>query len=72
MAVLPIGVRTQEEEGEVIPGTVSSAPAEPGMRRKFILTSLLAIIPWTIAFILMEYEIIDLEELPFLPKFSND
>jgi predicted secreted protein len=41
-AVLPWGVRTQEEEGEVILGTSPSAPAHPHLLRKAIATSILA------------------------------
>ncbi|NBN77986.1 DUF1467 family protein [Microvirga tunisiensis] len=32
-AILPFGVRTQEEEGQVVPGTVESAPARFRMLR---------------------------------------
>jgi predicted secreted protein len=41
-AVLPWGVRTQEEEGEVTLGTVRSAPAKPMLVRKAIATSITA------------------------------
>ena len=41
-AVLPWGVRTQEEEGEVTLGTTASAPANPHLVKKAIATSLLA------------------------------
>jgi predicted secreted protein len=43
-AVLPWGVRTQEEEGEVILGTTPSAPAKPRLLRTAIVTSLVAAI----------------------------
>jgi predicted secreted protein len=41
-AVLPIGVRTQGEEGEVVPGTPASAPVSPRLLRVLALTTLLA------------------------------
>lgn len=41
-AVLPFGVRTQEEEGDVTMGTTRSAPVRPLLVRKAIATSLLA------------------------------
>ena len=40
--VLPIGLRTQGEDGEVVPGTPSSAPANPRLRRKFFWVTLIA------------------------------
>jgi len=42
--VLPWGIRTQEEEGDVEPGTVASAPASPAMWKKFAITTLVTII----------------------------
>ena len=42
--VLPIGLRTQAEENEVVPGTVESAPARFRALRVFLLTTVLAAI----------------------------
>ena len=41
-AVLPWGMRTQQEEGEVILGTEPSAPANPRLVHKAIVTSIVA------------------------------
>jgi predicted secreted protein len=41
-AVLPWGLRTQEEEGEVVMGTAASAPARPRLLLKAITTSIVA------------------------------
>jgi predicted secreted protein len=41
-AVLPIGVRTQGEDGVVVPGTPSSAPTQPRLLRIAGLTTLIA------------------------------
>jgi predicted secreted protein len=41
-AVLPLGVRTQGEEGNIVPGTPESAPAKPRLVRVAIITSLVA------------------------------
>ena len=38
---LPIGLRTQDEEGEVTLGTVSSAPRGPHMARALLRTTLI-------------------------------
>lgn len=43
---LPIGLRTQGEAGDVVPGTPSSAPAEPRMRRKFFWVTLITLALW--------------------------
>lgn len=41
-AVLPIGVRSQDEEGAVIPGTEPGAPAAPRLLVKALATTLLS------------------------------
>jgi predicted secreted protein len=41
-AVLPWGVRTQDDEGEVTLGTVGSAPARPRLVRVAVITTIVA------------------------------
>ena len=41
-AVLPFGVRSQSETGDVTEGTEPGAPALPGLGRKAAITSLIA------------------------------
>ena len=43
-AILPIGVRSQAESGEVVPGTDPGAPVAPRLLMKIALTTLLAIV----------------------------
>ncbi len=41
-AVLPLGVRTQGEEGVIVPGTPESAPAKPRLLRIAIINTIVA------------------------------
>ena len=41
-AILPIGVRTQGEDGAVVPGTPESAPTRPRLVRVALLTTLVS------------------------------
>lgn len=41
-AVLSVGLRTQDEEGEVISGTEPSAPAKPRIWRTLLLNTLIS------------------------------
>ena len=41
-AILPIGVRSQDEEGVVVPGTEPGAPASPRLAIKAALTTLVS------------------------------
>jgi predicted secreted protein len=43
-AVLPFGVRTQDEAGEVTLGTTASAPVKPRLVRTAIATSIVALV----------------------------
>jgi predicted secreted protein len=43
-AVLPFGVKTQAEAGDVVPGTPASAPSRQRMVRIFALNSVVALV----------------------------
>ncbi|MDO6589342.1 DUF1467 domain-containing protein [Loktanella sp. D2R18] len=46
--VLPLRMQTQGEAGEVTPGTPSSAPADPQIKRKAFITTLWAVPIWAV------------------------
>lgn len=46
LVALPIGLETQGEAGNVVPGTPSSAPAEPMIRKKMIWVTVATIVIW--------------------------
>jgi predicted secreted protein len=62
-AVLPIGVRTQGEEGAVVPGTPESAPAAPRLLRVVLLTTVISALVFAALWALIRYGIIDLKTL---------
>jgi predicted secreted protein len=68
--VLPIGLRTQAEENEIVPGSVESAPARFRGLRIFLMTSVLAAVihaAWYVLSVRMGY---GLDSIPqFAPKF---
>jgi len=41
-AVLPFGIRSQHEAGDVVAGTEPGAPVLPGLVKKAVITSLIA------------------------------
>ncbi|PTM43226.1 DUF1467 family protein [Bosea sp. 124] len=47
-AVLPFGVRSQSETGEITQGTEPGAPALPGLLRKALITSVIAAVVFAI------------------------
>lgn len=46
--VLPIGQRSQQDAGEIVPGTPAGAPADLVLKRKVIWTTLIAAALWGI------------------------
>jgi predicted secreted protein len=65
-AVLPFGLRTQHEEGEVVPGTPASAPARPRLLRIFLVNTLVAAVVFAIVWVAIVYKLvtIDIIEIP--------
>lgn len=48
LCVLPTRHVTQEEAGEVAPGTVRSAPVDPQIGRKARLTTVITLVVWAL------------------------
>lgn len=67
-AVLPIGLRTQEEEGNVVPGTPESAPARPRFLFIIGLTSLISAVVFALIYAVVVWRIVDWDRLfPSMP-----
>jgi predicted secreted protein len=62
-AVLPIGVRTQGEDGSVVPGTPESAPTVPRLLRVVLLTTLISTVVFGAAWAAVRYGWVDLAQL---------
>jgi predicted secreted protein len=58
-AVLPIGVRTQGEDGAVVPGTPESAPTAPRLIRVVLLTTLISGLLFAAGWAAVRYGIVD-------------
>jgi predicted secreted protein len=50
-AVLPFGMKTQDEDGEVVPGTPGSAPAHVRILRSFAITTVVAAVVFGIVYL---------------------
>jgi predicted secreted protein len=64
-AVLPFGVRTQHEEGSVVPGTPESAPAKPRLLRVFVINTIVATIVFAIVYTVLAYRLITPDMFPY-------
>jgi predicted secreted protein len=62
-AVLPWGVRRQDEAGEIAPGTDPGAPAIPDLRRKLVWTTLVSLVIFACCYVVYVDRLITLEGL---------
>jgi predicted secreted protein len=58
-AILPIGVRTQGEDGAVVPGTPESAPSAPRLLRIVLLTTLISGLLFAACWAALRYGLVD-------------
>jgi predicted secreted protein len=63
-AVLPLGVRTQGEEGVIVPGTPESAPAKPRLLRIAIINTIVASLVFALVWIALVKGFIPLGAAP--------
>jgi predicted secreted protein len=65
-AVLPWGVRSQQESGSVAPGTDPGAPVPSNLGRKLIWTTIVASIVFALWHVAYSYRLIALDDLAAL------
>jgi predicted secreted protein len=70
-AMLPIGVRTQAEEGEIAPGTTESAPHLPKLLPKMLATTVVASVVFAAVYVIIVHRVITLDQIPFLPRYDT-
>ena len=71
---LPFGVRTQEDEGETVPGTDPGAPALARMAAKLIWTTVLSAVFFAAAWLAYDAGYLDVDWLSHVmgyPDFHN-
>lgn len=64
--VLPLRMKTQGEVGEVVPGTHASAPADPQLKKKAIITTAVAVVLWCLITWVIFSRVISLRDLDLL------
>lgn len=69
--VLPLGLQTQSEAGEVVPGTPGSAPANLDLKRKIKQTSFWAVIIWVIVTGVVLSGLITVRDLDWFNRMST-
>jgi predicted secreted protein len=65
-AVLPWGVRSQEESGEITPGSDPGAPVIPRVRAKLVWTTIVATVVFAICTVVYSLRLVTLDQLAAL------
>jgi predicted secreted protein len=68
--VLPFGVRSQHESGEVVPGSEGGAPVRPQILRKLGINTIVATVFFALTYWLLTSGALSELDIPFLPDFS--
>ncbi len=61
--MLPQKIRSQEEDGNVVPGTPASAPVDPQLKRKAIITTIVTVILWSAVMAVIMLHVITLDDI---------
>jgi predicted secreted protein len=62
-AVLPFGVRSQRESGDVTPGSDPGAPVVPQLARKLVWTTIVSGLVFAVGYVVFAYRLIALDDL---------
>lgn len=68
--VLPMRLQSQGEAGRVVPGTPSSAPVDPGLRRKVRIVTVVAAVIWAIAATIILSGVISVRDLDVFHRMA--
>ena len=71
LIILPLGLQTQGEAGEIVPGTHGSAPANLDIKRKAKLTSIWAFCIWVVVAGVILSGVITVRDLDWFNRMST-
>ena len=70
-ATLPFSLKTQDDEGETVLGTVSSAPQGPHMLRAMFRTTIVSLLIFGAFYILTKVVGLGIDDIPrFMPEYN--
>ena len=69
---LPIGLRTQGDEDEIVPGTHAGSPANLNLKRKLVWVTVIGTAIWIVAAGIILSGVISVDDLDVLRKMRPD
>lgn len=69
--VLPLRLTTQREAGQVVPGTPGSAPENPQIRKRMLITTAVSFVLWVVIVGVIISEVVGVEDMDFLYRATR-
>ena len=69
--VLPLRLKTQGDTGNIVSGTPASAPDEIQIKRKFLLTTAIAVPIWVVIVAVILSGIVTVEDFDLFTRFGG-
>jgi predicted secreted protein len=66
--ILPLRIKSQDEDGEVVPGTPASAPTDPMLKKKAVWVTILATVLYVPIVVTIVNGWITIDDLDFYTK----
>lgn len=63
---LPIGLRTQGDEGDIVPGTQAGAPVNFNVKRTMLIVSAISLVVWGIIVAIILSGVISIRDLNWI------
>jgi len=70
--VLPLRLKTQGDTGNVVPGTPASAPDEIQIKRKFLITTAIAVPVWLVIITVILTGLVTIEDYDLFTRFGGE
>ncbi|MCR9069128.1 MAG: DUF1467 family protein [Rhodobacteraceae bacterium] len=68
--ILPLRLQSQDEAGERVAGTPGSAPANPQLARRFLVTSGVAAVVWAVIAAIIIFDLITIDDIDLFTRFG--
>lgn len=72
LVVIPIRLQTQGDLGRIVPGTHAGAPEVHNLKKKAVITTLVAVVLWVVIWTIIHFGIITLWDIDIGGRLAPD
>jgi predicted secreted protein len=72
LVALQIGPKSQADDGEIVPGTPASAPADLRIKRKVVAATMIAVVLWSVIASVILSGAIGLRDIDWFNQLGDD